>query len=142
VNKIRILIADDNSSFRESITQELIDYPEIEVVSNYSDGLEIISLLEKNSPDIIFIDVNLPIISGLSIIHLIKKRFPSIYTVVLSLNYGKINDYIQTKYNPDKIITKNELLKHIDEILDEFHLKRNENLNPKARSKKSKKKAI
>lgn len=70
-----MMIADDESIARKSL--ELFirkDFPDIEVVSTASNGIEMMEQIEKLKPDIAIVDINMPGIDGISAISLLKNR--------------------------------------------------------------------
>lgn len=64
--KVSVLIADDMADTRENLTKLLYFEKDIEVIGGASDGQEAIDLARKHSPDIVLLDVNMPVIDGIS----------------------------------------------------------------------------
>jgi DNA-binding NarL/FixJ family response regulator len=61
---IRVLIADDHGLFRQGISQMLRTDPCIEVVGEAGDGAEALELAREEQPDLIFLDIEMPLMSG------------------------------------------------------------------------------
>jgi len=65
---IRAIIAEDESVLRVEIGELLADvWPEIEVIAAVEDGLEALRAIEKHAPDVVFLDIQMPGLSGLDV---------------------------------------------------------------------------
>ena len=71
--KVRVLIADDQTLFREGIKDVLTGEKWIEVVGEAADGQEAVLLAKKLKPDVILMDIKLPKMDGISATKEIKK---------------------------------------------------------------------
>ena len=83
--RIRLLIADDRPRSRHGMRALLTTWPRFEIVGEATDGQEAIRLVEQCQPDVVLIDVRMPLLDGLAATRLIKSRWPSVKVVVLSL---------------------------------------------------------
>ena len=63
---LAVLIADDNKTFRRAVSSILAELPELKLLAEASDGEEAISKAEELNPDLILLDVGLPIIDGVA----------------------------------------------------------------------------
>jgi two-component system, LytTR family, response regulator len=70
--KIRTLIVDDESLARERLRQLLKSEPEVEVVGECADGQEAVSMIEKEKPDLIFLDIQMPEVDGFGVLEAVK----------------------------------------------------------------------
>jgi DNA-binding NarL/FixJ family response regulator len=61
---IRVLLADDHAMFRQGIRHMLETDPQIEVVGEGDNGVEAIALARQTEPDVIFLDVEMPMMGG------------------------------------------------------------------------------
>lgn len=84
---IKVMIVDDHLVVREGLKQLLEIDTDIKVIGEASNGLECLGLLERVSPDIIFMDVKMPGISGIETTRLICQRYPNMKIVMLTI-YG------------------------------------------------------
>ena len=64
MEKIRIALADDHQLFRNGLKILLGGYPEFEVVSEASNGTELLKVLENCPTDIVLMDINMPEMDG------------------------------------------------------------------------------
>lgn len=82
--KVKVLIVDDQTLFREGIKDVLTGEKWIEVVGEAADGEEAISLTKKLKPEVVLMDIKLPKMDGISATRLIKKTNPEINILMLS----------------------------------------------------------
>ncbi len=76
-DKIRVLIADDSPVVREILKDMISDEPDLEVVGEAVHGKDAVTLAEKLSPDIITMDVMMPVMNGLEAVEQIMAYFPT-----------------------------------------------------------------
>jgi DNA-binding NarL/FixJ family response regulator len=81
---IRLLLVDDLVIFRQGLAALINLEPDIEVVGEASNGEEAISLAETLHPDVILMDVRMPICNGVEATKVIHQRFPWIRIMVLT----------------------------------------------------------
>lgn len=82
---IRVLIAEDEMPLLRGM-KRLIEslHTDFQVVKCASNGKEAIEYLEENSVDVIFTDINMPLIDGLEVLSIVHAKYPEVYRVVLS----------------------------------------------------------
>ena len=83
--KIRILVVDDHTIMLEALSQMLGKEPDFEIVGVAADGGEAVNLAEEIKPDIILMDIGMPIMDGIEATRIISKEFPSIKIIGLSM---------------------------------------------------------
>lgn len=89
---INILIADDHDIIREGIKSVLSGHPEYKVCAEAGDGEEAIELAEKFKPDVLFMDVSMPKLSGLDALPRVKKVSPQ--TKIIMITVHKMGAYV------------------------------------------------
>ncbi|NLM78170.1 MAG: response regulator transcription factor [Ruminococcaceae bacterium] len=92
MNKIRVLLADDQNIIREGIRSLLEDYADIEIVGEAVNGKQLTELAQTLEPDIILSDIRMPIMDGVQAARLIKQQRPQI--IVIMLTTFDDDDYI------------------------------------------------
>ncbi|MBC7324339.1 MAG: response regulator transcription factor, partial [Moorella sp. (in: Bacteria)] len=91
-SKISIIIADDHPLVREGIRKILELEPGIQVVAEAGDGLEAIELARRHHPDVILIDINMPVLNGIEATKVIRRELPR--TGILALTIHNDEEYI------------------------------------------------
>ena len=81
---VKVLIADDQTLFREGIKDVLTGEKWISVVGEASDGEEAVALAKKLKPDVVLMDIKLPKMDGITATKNIKKTEPNINILMLS----------------------------------------------------------
>ncbi len=85
MGSIRVLLADDHTILRQGIRVLLENHEDIEVVGEASDGREAISLAKQFRPDVVLMDIAMPLLNGLEATRQIKHDFPEISILVLTM---------------------------------------------------------
>jgi len=80
----RIIIADDQSLFREGLHTLLSVLPEFEVVGEAGNGEEVLRLVVEKLPDVVLMDLRMPGIDGVSATRMLHEKFPEIKVIVLT----------------------------------------------------------
>lgn len=83
--KIRILIADDHPIIRKGLSQIINDEPDMEVVSEVSDGYEALEKLRKQKFDIAILDISMPKKTGVEILEQLKLEKIKTRILILSV---------------------------------------------------------
>lgn len=81
---IEVLIADDHQVLIEGLEFLLADHPKIRITNIANDGQEVLDILEKQTCDVILMDINMPVMSGLEACKIVKKKYPEIKVIALS----------------------------------------------------------
>jgi two-component system chemotaxis response regulator CheB len=82
--RIRVLVAEDSLTVRELLVAILESDPEIQVVGQAKDGAEAVALAERLKPDVITMDVQMPVLDGLEATKEIMVRAPTPIVIVSS----------------------------------------------------------
>lgn len=89
---IRILLVDDQPLFRRAIATLIEEQPEFTVVGEAANGLEAIEGAQALSPDLIVMDVEMPVMNGVEAVRILRDQLPSIKIVVLTVSESE--DYL------------------------------------------------
>jgi len=80
----RVVVADDEATMRELMRTVLSLEPDFEVVGQAGDGLEAVALVAELRPDLVVIDLSMPVMGGLQAIGQIRQLAPATRVAVLS----------------------------------------------------------
>ncbi|ADH64690.1 two component transcriptional regulator, LuxR family [Allomeiothermus silvanus DSM 9946] len=95
--KVRVLLVDDHGVVRQGMKLYLAADSSIEVVGEANNGQEALTQVEKLEPNVVIMDLLMPVMDGISAIREIKKRFPEVEIVAVTsvLEDKKVVDAVQ-----------------------------------------------
>lgn len=85
MKKIRIAIADDYKIYRDGLKVGLAEDKNLQVVLEADNGEELLNGLEKANPDVILMDLKMPILDGMEATKEVRKRFESMKVLVVTM---------------------------------------------------------
>jgi DNA-binding NarL/FixJ family response regulator len=94
---VRILVADDHPLTRDGIKAALAMEADFEVVAEASDGQEAVRLAEEVKPDVVLMDVRMPVLGGIRATQAISRSVPSARVVMLTVEetQARVGEAIQ-----------------------------------------------
>lgn len=90
--RIRVILADDHTLFRNGLKLLLSNNVDVQVVGEASDGNELLSLLTKLPCDVVLMDIEMPGINGFDATRIIAEQYPEVKVISLSM-YGEEDYY-------------------------------------------------
>ena len=84
MKRITVLLADDHTVVREGFRKMLESEADLEVVGAVQDGREAVAQVKKLKPDVVLMDIAMPLLNGLEATRQIKKLMPEAKVVILS----------------------------------------------------------
>ena len=114
---IRVLLADDDRAFVESL-RELIDrQPELEVVGAVGNGLEAIEKADELAPDAVVIDLHMPLLDGVTAVARLRRDHPHLCLIALTGDEAsQLHDAVR-EAGADGVLLKSELVDGLVERL-------------------------
>lgn len=103
----RVLLVDDHELFRTGIACVLACLHNLEIVGEASDGLEAVAHAREYTPDLILMDINMPICDGLSALRIIKNELPQVKIVMLTVSEEDEDVFQAVKEGADGYLLKN-----------------------------------
>lgn len=85
MKKIKILLADDHSLFREGVRSLLEDQDDIEIVGEAEDGMEAVKLVSKFNPSVVLMDINMPVMDGVEATRAILDDNKKVGIIILTM---------------------------------------------------------
>ena len=86
---IKVAIADDHTLFRTGVKTSLSQRKDIQMVAEAENGMQLMNLLRHIQPDVVLLDIQMPIMDGLTALPAIKKLYPNVKVIMLSF----LNDH-------------------------------------------------
>jgi DNA-binding NarL/FixJ family response regulator len=84
ITPIRVLLVDDQALFREALQTLLSVQPQIRVVGEAGDGAEALRLVEATHPDVVLMDLQMPVMDGAAATRRVRAEFPATQVIVLT----------------------------------------------------------
>jgi DNA-binding NarL/FixJ family response regulator len=93
---IRVLLADDHGLVRTGLSSLLGTAADIEVVGEAADGAQAVALVTSTRPDVVLMDLSMPVMDGVSATRAVRRQHPEIRVVVLSsfADQGRVRDAV------------------------------------------------
>ncbi|MGY1693814.1 MULTISPECIES: response regulator [unclassified Geodermatophilus] len=83
---VRVVIADDHPMYRYGLRSVLDASPEVEVVGEAADGVELVGVVDRTAPDVVLTDLSMPRLPGTAAIDELCRRRPGIGVLVLTMH--------------------------------------------------------
>lgn len=110
MSSIRVLLADDHRLFRQGLRQICEILGGFKVVGEAEDGRVAVNLTRKLQPDVVLMDINMPVLDGVKATSLITKDNPSVRVIILTMYRQSYNAFEAIKAG-----ARGYLLKDADE---------------------------
>ena len=86
VGVIKVAIADDHHLFRTGVRTSLSSRKDIHIVAEAENGMQLLNLLKHIKPDVVLLDIQMPIMDGLTTLPEVKKLYPNVKVIMLSMH--------------------------------------------------------
>jgi DNA-binding NarL/FixJ family response regulator len=103
---IRVLIVEDTERVREDLCTFLTLTGDIEIVGETGNGLEAIRLAESLRPQVVLMDLEMPVMDGYQATRQIKATYPSCRVIALTIHGGEAEKYRALQAGADDFIVK------------------------------------
>ncbi|MDQ0108293.1 two-component system LytT family response regulator [Chitinophaga terrae (ex Kim and Jung 2007)] len=117
---IKAVIIDDEPLAREVVKEYLLGFPQIEVAQECNDGFEGLKAIQQHQPDLVFLDIQMPKITGFEMLELVEKLPAVIFTTAFeehAIRAFEVNavDYLLKPFSAERFE------KAVQKWLDHFH---------------------
>ncbi len=83
---IKVIIADDHVLFRAGVKTALSVKKDVELIAEADNGMQLLNLLKHMEPDVILLDIQMPIMDGIATLPEIRKLYPHVKVIILSMH--------------------------------------------------------
>ena len=114
MNLVTVLLVEDHTIVRKGLRSLLSTEEDIEVIGEAENGREAVNFVEKHRPDIVVMDISMPLLNGMEATKQIKKRFPKTSVLILTMHANEeyifeiiragASGYIVKKAAPEELI--------------------------------------
>ncbi|MGE5328142.1 MAG: chemotaxis-specific protein-glutamate methyltransferase CheB [Deltaproteobacteria bacterium] len=81
---LRVIIIDDVSTYRRLLNIVIGEFVGVECIGEYPDGMSGMKAIEELQPDLIFLDVEMPIMDGIEVLKEVNQKYPNIGVIMVS----------------------------------------------------------
>jgi DNA-binding NarL/FixJ family response regulator len=83
---IRLIVVDDSAVFRRCLRSLLVTHSDMSVVAEAENGLTAIDAVGEHRPDIVLMDISMPVMNGIDATRAITSKHPAIRVIILSMH--------------------------------------------------------
>ena len=81
-----VFLADDHVIFRQGMKRLIDEMPDIEVLGEAGNGLELMELMDEQRPDMVILDISMPKLDGIETTRKLMKRYPKTKLLILTMH--------------------------------------------------------
>jgi DNA-binding NarL/FixJ family response regulator len=120
-NKIRIIVVDDQSVVRQGFVALINTVSDMEVVAEGINGEQAIELYRQHKPDVMLIDLRMPVIGGVEAITKIRQKFPEARLIVLTTYDGDEDIYRSLQAGAKGYLLKDMFFEELETAIRSVH---------------------
>ncbi|MEM9858895.1 MAG: response regulator transcription factor [Bacteroidota bacterium] len=117
MDKWTIYIADDQTLFRKGMSRLVRSFKNVEKVEEAENGKQVLDLVKKSQPDVILMDLEMPIMDGIEATEKILHKFPKVKIVVLSMHDSYQHIYYLMELGAHAFLLKNAEPEEVEEAI-------------------------
>ncbi len=113
MSRINICIVDDHNLFRKAMVRLLKTFKRIQEVTEAQNGKDLIKLLSKQTPDVILLDLEMPVMNGVETAEFVIRKYPDVKLIVLTQHDSEkyilhmlemgVHSFLLKNANPDEL---------------------------------------
>lgn len=87
-DKLIVYVADDNEAVRKCMMRLLKTFNRVSKIKAASDGNELLNLVDAETPDVVILDVEMPVLNGIETAQRLHTRYPEVKILMLTMHSG------------------------------------------------------
>jgi DNA-binding NarL/FixJ family response regulator len=115
---IKILVVDDSSLVRASLVAFLAEQPGLEVIGTAADGKEALVLIAQRSPDLVVMDLHMPVLDGLQTLRRIRESHRHTHVIIMTMSAGPEVKARCLASGADAFVSKQEFQRDLQGAID------------------------
>lgn len=119
--KIRIAVVDDQAVVRQGFVSLINTVADMEVIAEATNGQQAVELYREHRPDVMLIDLRMPVLSGVEAISAIRKEFPGARMIVLTTYDGDEDIYRSLQAGAQGYLLKDVFFEDLEEAIRKVH---------------------
>jgi two-component system NarL family response regulator len=119
--KIRLVVIDDQAVVRQGFVSLINTVADMEVVAEGTNGQQAIDLYREHKPDVMLIDLRMPVLSGVEAISVLRKEFPGARIIVLTTYDGDEDIYRSLQAGAQGYLLKDVFFEDLEEAIRKVH---------------------
>lgn len=125
ISDIKIFIVDDHDLFRQGVKYVLSKIPNFKIIDEASNGIEYINKIKGSKPDIVLMDIDMPVMNGYDAVKKSLELFPDLKIIVLSLHSDQDHYLKMIESGVKGFVLKDAGSKELTDAIIEVHNNRN-----------------
>jgi DNA-binding NarL/FixJ family response regulator len=114
---IRIVLADDDEGFLESLRALVDEHPALSVEATATDGLQATELVQELEPDALVIDLHMPRLDGVAAIGQLRAKHPTLCVIALTGDESREIHEAVAEAGGDAVLLKSQMVENLAERL-------------------------
>ena len=119
--KIRIIVIDDQAVVRQGFVSLINTVADMEVIAEGTNGQQAIELYRQHKPDVMLIDLRMPVLSGVEAISAIRRESPGARMIVLTTYDGDEDIYRSLQAGAQGYLLKDVFFEELEEAIRKVH---------------------
>lgn len=118
---IRVVLADDHALLRDGVAGLIANMPAVTVVGEAENGAQAIEMYRHLVPDILLLDLQMPVMGGLEVIETLLRDFPDARIIVLTTYHGDVQAMRAMRAGARSYLLKSGLRRELGEAIRQVH---------------------
>jgi two-component system NarL family response regulator len=119
--KIRILVVDDQAVVRQGFVSLINTVPDMTVIAEGTNGQQAVELYRLHSPDVVLMDLRMPVMGGVEAIAALRREFPAARVIVLTTYDGDEDIYRSLQAGALGYLLKDMFFEELEEAIRTIH---------------------